>query len=479
MADEPVQPGAYDGKATFKPTGLDSVIGRYTLQLVTERGGVVHSMGSAVLFAPGMAMTARHVLDECGKAYGWSKENHGDFVMHALQYGSATTVFQHSVARVFTDAVCDIAVLLLRSPVESVPDAFPALSLLPPSRGEVVCAFGYPGGAVVDGQAIQVSPNGHTSRGEVLDVFVKGRDRILAPFPCFSTNLRFDDAMSGGPVFNQAGQVCGLVSRHMALEADQHYSLVALLWPASAIEVEIVWEKHPGRSKHPMLDFFRWRSAVGVNQVQIADGTVGLADFIPPVGPSSASDRLSAQVGSGDVESAGPQAEARETSKVHDAAAIRRMAKSLTDSYQNREVQGKRLRFFVSTGKGHGGKVGEFRILKRVAAIYSYVDPSEPRSELEMFCTLCHELGHWTSWRDGTRSKEYEAALAVGPSAMAGLPLEERRKILDEERRAWTNGSAIAQSVGFVDAAAFEVQVLAALGVYSKQILNLPPEDGG
>jgi hypothetical protein len=39
------------------------------------------------------------------------------------------------------------------------------------------------------------------------------RDRVLMPFPCFQINARFDGGMSGGPLVDRSGRICGIVSR--------------------------------------------------------------------------------------------------------------------------------------------------------------------------------------------------------------------------------------------------------------------------
>jgi Trypsin-like peptidase domain len=65
------------------------------------------------------------------------------------------------------------------------------------------------------------------NKGQVLEVFPEGRDRVILPFPCFRSDIPIYGANSGGPVFNRAGQVCGVnctsyegqdISFHMPLK---------------------------------------------------------------------------------------------------------------------------------------------------------------------------------------------------------------------------------------------------------------------
>ena len=103
-------------------------------------------------------------------------------------------------------------------------------SVVPPEPGSRVYSFGYPRGAV-ESEHVTLDP--HTTSGEVLEVYERGRDRAMLPHPCFHTNAVFDAGMSGGPVFNDAGQLVGLVSSSVPPDDDGPWSSYAsLLWPA-------------------------------------------------------------------------------------------------------------------------------------------------------------------------------------------------------------------------------------------------------
>jgi hypothetical protein len=51
------------------------------------------------------------------------------------------------------------------------------------------------------------------SQATIEEVHASGRDRVLAPFPCFLTNAYFAPGMSGGPIVSRGGRVVGVVSR--------------------------------------------------------------------------------------------------------------------------------------------------------------------------------------------------------------------------------------------------------------------------
>lgn len=63
--------------------------------------------------------------------------------------------------------------------------------------------------------------------GRVLEIYPKGRDRVMMPFPCFRSDIPIYGANSGGPVFDSEGRVCGInctsyagqdISFHMPLK---------------------------------------------------------------------------------------------------------------------------------------------------------------------------------------------------------------------------------------------------------------------
>jgi Trypsin-like peptidase domain len=87
------------------------------------------------------------------------------------------------------------------------------------------------------------------NRGEVLEVFPEGRDRVIMPFPCFRSDIPIYGANSGGPVFNRAGQVCGVnctsyegqdISFHMPLKG------ILELW---ARDIELIPEDPNPRNR--------------------------------------------------------------------------------------------------------------------------------------------------------------------------------------------------------------------------------------
>jgi hypothetical protein len=142
------------------------------------------------------------------------------------------------------------------------------------------------------------------------------------------------------------------------------------------------------------------------------------------------------------------------------------MRLQLVQTHRNQEFDGRPLRFVGKSAAGRGGKAGEFFVLPRVAAIMIYENPDQPRPEIARLCTLCHELGHWQSWREGTRSAAYQESITRPLAEFAELSEDQRREILEEEIRAWRHGYQFALDVGFRDGRAFDEQALKSLEFY-------------
>ena len=58
---------------------------------------------------------------------------------------------------------------------------------------------------------IAVNDEFMSSVGVVREIHDWRRDKVNLPFPCYRVGARFDAGMSGGPVFDEYGSLCGLV----------------------------------------------------------------------------------------------------------------------------------------------------------------------------------------------------------------------------------------------------------------------------
>ena len=141
-------------------------------------------------------------------------------------------------------AVCPYSDLALISvvPVDDLAKAQSTLgplrmNVLPPMKGEKIAAFGYASTSVVAeiGQRVTFQLNPSTSRGAVTEVFPEKRDSCLLSFPSFEVQGHFIGGMSGGPIFNEAGDLCGLICSGYD-DASVAYGVV--LWPMVGIRID-------------------------------------------------------------------------------------------------------------------------------------------------------------------------------------------------------------------------------------------------
>src|SRR5262249_25696582 len=163
---------------------------------------------------PHLAITAKHVVDDCWRYFGEDRklkfgELHGDFGLLAVQVLPDKRGALWAVRKLWCSPHTDIAILQLQpysEPARSYRWCCPILRVLPPPEGAEVRCFGYRGGranAVTTGDVTSVewtsSPS--TAGGYVVEVHHQHRDPGMLRFPCFQMNAPVTHGMSGGPIF--------------------------------------------------------------------------------------------------------------------------------------------------------------------------------------------------------------------------------------------------------------------------------------
>jgi len=159
----------------------------------------------------------------------------------------------------------------------------PQIDLAPPAVGERVHAFGYPKTKVESTpERLLVALDGHTSGGDVAEIHHVRRDRSMLNFPCFAVNMRVDGGMSGGPVFNADGHLCGIACSSFDLGDDGHVAYVSTLWPLLGMAITIPIEDPPSMPYPTRVLFERSIVAgIGWKEVGIVVTEVGTV-LVPP-----------------------------------------------------------------------------------------------------------------------------------------------------------------------------------------------------
>jgi Trypsin-like peptidase domain/SEC-C motif len=196
-------------------------------------------IGTGIMLAPGIAVTAEHVLQDI-RAAGLSVE------ALAPGFGGSITWWRaaHFSNMRFVDKLTgdvrsryDLSAMSLE-PVSDLGSELvvPLLvaSLEPPAIDERVMVLGF--------QADEDAPNEVglvVSTGRVAAQHLEGRDRAMLPNPCLELELDIWGGMSGGPVINVHGELIGVASS--SVSAISKVSFASLLGPITEYRLTIPW----------------------------------------------------------------------------------------------------------------------------------------------------------------------------------------------------------------------------------------------
>ncbi len=247
----------------IQETGLDGVITEFGLALIAQRGEEWRPVGTAVLIAPHLALTAKHVVDECWRLFGDERklkfgDLHGEFSLLAQQVLSDRQGVLWVIRRLWCSPHTDLAVLQLQ-PFSDLANDYrwrsPQLHIQAPTEGAEVWCFGYRGGeaiATTDSHRTSVhwttSPS--TAVGTVVEVHQQRRDLGMLNFPCFRTSAPFTHGMSGGPIFVN-GLLSGIICASGLEGSDgERRAYGATLWPILATELELDFQGEPPGSSY-------------------------------------------------------------------------------------------------------------------------------------------------------------------------------------------------------------------------------------
>jgi hypothetical protein len=209
--------------------------------------------GSAVLLNENVGLTATHVLLDYWRRGEYAAEPHdganasfsvelmGGFVPTANHYRwrtvHASTMQSH-----------DLALLSLEAAHPSpVGWQFPILEVMPPRLASVVTIFGLQEPHVTDipaaeGGGLAWHKTATVSNGRVTAVHGDFLDRGMYGFPCFETDARVEHSMSGGPVYNDDGNLCGIVAGGSGeVRSDSSvvsHTVVSLAWRALELFID-------------------------------------------------------------------------------------------------------------------------------------------------------------------------------------------------------------------------------------------------
>lgn len=209
--------------------------------------------GTAFLIAPQLAFTAKHVIvDYLQNIQNYSIEKkieaggHHNGTMSFAMFLPVLTKDGCNIPLVVENTYfCgfgDIALLRVRLANNNHDwkdlAPYPSLKLMPPSEGSIISSLGFPNSSTKRNKqnVVELHTWPRISYGSVQEVHHQKRDSHLLNYPCFQVNARLDGGMSGGPVLDDAGQICGLVSKSYDLmPGEEPIGYAASLWPSGMI----------------------------------------------------------------------------------------------------------------------------------------------------------------------------------------------------------------------------------------------------
>jgi hypothetical protein len=197
-------------------------------------------LGSGVIVAPGLALSATHVIKDL-----LPKLAAGKLSMAAFGFVHGTGQSWRVRGATFVNE-CDVCFLQLEAACPVPPDRIynqAHLTTRCPAIGESVSMFGF---RAMDGH--DFIDQDHklatlVSAGTVRGWHMAGRDACMLPFPCVEVDCPTLGGMSGGPVFDSRGYLFAMITASMqnAVPEESSPTYASLLWPVLAQKVQSLW----------------------------------------------------------------------------------------------------------------------------------------------------------------------------------------------------------------------------------------------
>jgi hypothetical protein len=267
-------------------------ITEFALALATETAEGWQLVGTAIAISRQLILTAKHAVQGIWKPHHLRREDsRSDSPLIAFQVLPGMSGALWYAKNAYFSQYTDLVLLDVFPYSESASDykwRKVAMNFASPCVGQVVSGFGYCGGSIQEtsDQRIELRWEAHprTTRGRVVAIHHAGRDRGFCSFPCFEMSARTEPGMSGGPIFDEGGRLCGLVFGG-GLERQDGTAITygTLLWPLLALDsIKGRWEGEEER----LFSFYQLVkrgavAAVGLDTLEIQELEAGRLAICP------------------------------------------------------------------------------------------------------------------------------------------------------------------------------------------------------
>ncbi len=247
VTDDPSKVAPVGTVMEFHPTPFKPVIdkgagaivnwdyfGSVLLIISFSDGETYRADGSAVLIGPGLALAARHVFDPV-----MDDMLAGKLAPVAVSILPGERILIWRVSQIVIGET-DVAILTLNLSSEVPTEGFQVATLTTrtPTKGEPVMIAGARAGEGAPlGSSLALDVR--IGVGEVGDLHLDGRDRVMLPNPCAAISCLTLGGMSGGPAFDQHGNVIGILTS--SFEHDEGPTYVSFWWPVILDAIETIW----------------------------------------------------------------------------------------------------------------------------------------------------------------------------------------------------------------------------------------------
>lgn len=237
-------------------------------------------IGSAVMVAPGVALSAKHVFfDDISKiAANEIRILCTGLTPHGLQLWAVTRL------KTLSSADLSILELTLISHVESN-DTFylPPISTSMPRVGDKLLILGFAADKTKYPIIQQEKGNSgfvaqgdiRASFGSVSELFLNGRDKHLLPGPCIQIDCFAKSGISGGGVFNHEGSLIGVLSSSFDEEGPAFLSSII---PALTRQIVEGWPGKISESKNGLIGLYPDRCFIdNISCIKISNDNSGFS----------------------------------------------------------------------------------------------------------------------------------------------------------------------------------------------------------